>query len=193
MTVASRFYRLRYGARHPMARAGRWALVIAVAGLTLSAAWWWPIASERTRLTDQIAQQRRALVAAREAVELQHAYGLAAQRAPELENKLRQTVSPAQLVESLGQLARRHGVRIVAEAYEEGRRERPPQSLVADLTLTGDYLALRRFIDGLAGLATWSIAEEVRLEVVRGGTDVRARLRVVTYFGGLPPQTGERS
>lgn len=193
MTVASRFYRLRYGARHPMARAGRWALAVAVTGLTLSGALWWPIASERTRLIDQIAQQRRALVAAREAVELQRAYGLAAQRAPELENKLRQTVSPAQLVESLGQLARRHGVRIVAEAYEEGRRERPPQSLVADLTLTGDYLALRRFIDGLAGLATWSIAEEVRLEVVRGGTDVRARLRVVTYFGGLPPQFGERS
>lgn len=182
MNVA--WQRWRYGLRHPLARSGLIALAVALVLLIAAVVLWRPVASERAELDEQIARQRRALVAVREARALHEAYVQAAERVPQLETRLRQAVSSAALVGHFGELARRQDVRIVTESYDDSRAEGPWQAVSGELTVEGDYPAIRGFVSAIAGLPTWSVVDELRIASVAGRGALRARLRVVTRSGG---------
>jgi len=68
---------LRYGARHPWARAGWWACCAAAALALIALAVWWPAQRERAALEDKIAGKRRDLVQTKQADELLGAYARA--------------------------------------------------------------------------------------------------------------------
>jgi hypothetical protein len=183
---------LRYSARHPWARAGAWACV-ACAGLTLAAlAVWWPAQREHSALEETIARQRRGLVQARQARELLAAYAKASKDVALLEKKLRHAATQAQLVENFARLARRHGVKIVSETYDEGRGSGNQPALNAELAVQGRYPALRDFLRDLSGLPTWSEVQEVRLESAPGAPTQKGRIRIVT-FRHAPSVAGKSS
>ena len=68
---------LRYGARHPWARAGCWACGADAALALIALAAWWPAQRERAALEDKIASKRRDLVQAKQADELLGAHARA--------------------------------------------------------------------------------------------------------------------
>ena len=179
---------LRYSARHPWARAGAWACAAALAALCAAAAAWWPEREAQAALEQAIVAERRALTEAQRAEELWRAYAEARKEVAALDRKLGHAATQAQLVQSFARLARRHGVRIVSETYEEGRGAQP--MLSAELTVQGAYPALREFVAELAGLPTWSEVHEVRIESARGAELQKGRIRIVTYRqaaeGGKP-------
>jgi Tfp pilus assembly protein PilO len=178
---------LRYSARHPWARSGLWA-VAAAAVLTVAAAGaWWPAQREHGALEESIAAKRRSLVQARQAEELARAYAQARAAVAVLEKKLQHGATQAQLVENFARLARKHGVKIVAETYDEGRNAAGAQpALSAELTVLGSYPALREFLRELSALPTWSEVHEVRLETVQGTGIQKGRIRIVTYRRAAP-------
>ncbi len=170
---------LRTSVRHPWAKAGAWACAAALAALGAAAAAWYPEREAQEVLEQAIVAERRALVEAERAGDLARAYGQARKEVAALDGKLRHAATQAQLVQSFARLARRHGVRIVSETYEEGRGAQP--ALSAELTVQGAYPALREFVAELAGLPTWSEVHEVRIESARGAELQKGRIRIVTY------------
>ena len=170
---------LRYAARHRLARAGAWAAGAGAIAMLAALAAWWPAHRESGALEDRIAANRRALADARHGDELLAAYARASRDVASLERKLRYAATQSQLVQDFSRLARRHGVRIVSETYEEARGPQP--SLSAELAVQGDYPALRDFVRDLSSLPTWSEVQEVRLESAQGAAGQRGRIRIVTY------------
>ena len=172
---------LRYSARHPWARAGAWACVL-TAGLMLAAlAAWWPAQREQAALEDAIASKRRGLVQVQQGHDLLAAYTKASKDVALLEKKLQYAATQAQLVENFSRLARRHGVKIVSETYEEGRGSGTQPALIAELSVQGGYPALRDFLRDLSSLPTWSEVQEVRLESASGAPTQKGRIRIVTF------------
>lgn len=175
---------LRYALGDRWVRAGLWTLLGAAVVALAAGAYWWPAANDRDRLLEKIVSQRRQVVRNQQAGELLRAYQIAQSQVSELELKLAQAPSQGQLVEQLGGLVRRYGVRVLSEAYEENKRGDRPPALIAELVVVGSYSSLRGVIDGLAELPSWSEVEELRLEQVAGASELRGRLRIVTHRQG---------
>jgi hypothetical protein len=172
---------LAYSARHPWARAGAVVLFLSVTFFGIVAAAWWPLERDTRALEQAVAEKRRALLRARESEALAAAYAQAHKDAAALERKLAHGATQAQLVQSFARLARRHGVKVVSETYEEGRNAAQP-ALSAELTVQAAYPALREFVRELAALPTWSEVQEVRIEnAAGGGATQKGRIRIVTY------------
>ena len=172
---------LRYSARHPWARAGLWACAAALLASGAAFAAWWPEQRAQALLEESISAKRRALVEERRAEALAQAYREAHAGTAALEGKLRHAATQAQLVQSFARLARRHGVRVLGETYDEGRKAGRHAQLGAELTLQASYPALREFVAELATLPTWSEVHEVRIENAQGAAVQKARIRIVTY------------
>jgi hypothetical protein len=183
---------LRYGARHPWARAGLWVCAVAAALTCVALALWWPAQREHSALEDGIAGKRRELVQAQQADELLSAYARASKESALLEKKLQHAATQSQLVESFARLARHHGVKILTETYEEGRGAGAQPTLSTELTVQAAYPGLRDFLRDLSALPTWSEVQEVRLESVQGAAAQKGRIRIVTYRAA-PPQPGKSS
>ena len=178
---------LRYSARHPWARSGLWAVTAAAVLVLAAAGAWWPAQREHAALDEAIAAKRRGVIQARQSEELARAYAQARGAVEVLEKKLQHGATQAQLVENFARLARKHGVRIVAETYDEGRGAAGAQpALSAELTVQGSYPALREFLRELSALPTWSEVHEVRLETVQGTATQKGRIRIVTYRRSAP-------
>jgi hypothetical protein len=171
---------LRTSARHGAARSGILACLAAVLMFAAALASWWPAERARSRAEAEIALKRRSLAQARQAQELLEAYGKAVKEVAALEKKLDYAATQAQLVQSFSRLARRHGVRIFGETYEETRGT-AQLALGADLALQGRFPALRGFLSGLSGLPTWSEVLEVRLESASAAGEQKGHVRIVTY------------
>ncbi len=172
---------LRYGARHPWARAGLWVWAVAAVLMCVALAAWWPAQREHSALEDRISGQRRDLVQAQQADELLSAYARASKETAVLEKKLQHAATQSQLVESFARLARHHGVKILTETYEEGRAAGAQPTLSTELTVQAVYPGLRDFLRDLSALPTWSEVQEVRLESVQGAAAQKGRIRIVTY------------
>lgn len=172
---------LRYSVHHACARAALIACALSIGAAAVAVVAWWPVRQTSARLEAQIDAKRRDLVRMHQAQEVLHAYTRARKSVGLLEKKLRQAATQAQLVENLARLARKHGVHVVSETYEEGRGS--PATLNADLAVQGSYRALRDFMRDLPALPTWSEAQEVWLEKMRGSRLIKGRFRIVTYRG----------
>jgi Tfp pilus assembly protein PilO len=177
---------LRHSARHPWARGGLRACALGAVLLAAAAAAWWPVQRESAALEDEIAAKRSALSQARQAHELSGAYAKAAKEVAVLERKLQHAATQAQLVENFARLARKHGVKIVSETYDEGRGASAQSGLSAELSVQAGYPALRDFLRDLSALPTWSEVQEVRLETATGSAMPmqKGRIRIMTYRQG---------
>lgn len=172
---------LRYAARHPAARAGLWAGLMTTVLVVVAMVWWWPAQRAGQALSNEIATRQRALVQMQQADELLRRYEMARKAVPLLEKKLEQSISQAQLVESLARLARQRGVRVLSETYDEGRSAGGQALLLVELTVQGSYPMLRDFLRDLPGLPMWTEVQEVRLEGVRGAAQIKGRIRIATW------------
>jgi len=174
---------LRYSLRHPTVRLG---LVVAVitstAVLIMTLGYWWPVHHGHELLVGEVKLKRRMVVEAMQAKELASAYRLASQNIVMLEEKLEADSSQAGLVQNVTELARDRGIRILSEAYDEGREENGYVPLHQEIALQGDYSALRRFLMDIHTLPSWTVVQESRFEGSRKQPGrVKATIKLVTY------------
>ena len=183
---------VRYLAGYPPARAGLIAALITSAMVTISImVFWWPVAREHGNLIQEVQLARRAAVEAQQRAELIRAYHRAAETVTAIERKLDTPLRQAKLVESLGQLARKRGVRVLSESYEEGKAQNGYMPLALDLSLQGNYASVHGFLAEIHHLPAWVEVQEARFEGVRdtGGRLVRAQVRLVAYRKIVAPLT----
>ena len=175
--------RLRYVLRHPVVRAGAWAAALCLVAAATSFAAWLPTHQRVQHLAQELGAKSRALREADQSEKVRLAYEQARKAVEVLEAKLEQAATQAQLLEDFGRLARQHGVRIVSEAYEEGKGAGVQQTLNAELAIRGSYGSIRGFLAATSALRTWSEIDEVVLERAREAGVVEGKVRIVTYRG----------
>lgn len=183
MNASDAVGRLRYAMRSPGARMALVLNLVVVAALLIVVFfYWWPRATERQLLNESVAQARRALTRAMQANDLIAAYRTASRATQTVETKLQLSIKQAQLVQSLARLVARHGVRIVSESYEEGKRQGDYMPLFLQVTLEGRYAGVRGFLSDVHALPLWVEVQDVRLERMResaGSLKAQLRLRAV--------------
>lgn len=185
---------LRYSLRHPVVRLGIVAGIVAI-GLVLiiGAALWWPARSEAYTLRDQIDATRRQAVERLYGTQLAQVYERTEQQIVALETKLNTQTVQVSLLNHLSQLAKKHGVRILSESYEEGKTQSGYAPLYHEITLQGSYPRVRRFLLDIGSLPTLSLVQEAALNRGDGrGRSIKAQLRIVTYrkAGEIAAQSG---
>lgn len=181
-----------YTARHKHVRISLVAAVLGIMGAVVTVfALWLPARYAHEGLVDAVDAKRRVVVETTHARDLARSYGEVAKIIPALESKLARAGGQAELVTQVEKLARRHGVRIVSQAYEEGKSKDAHVPLFLELALQGSYGALRQFLHDIPLLPMWSEVQELRLERSREhGGKLRAQVRIVTYRQAMVATTG---
>lgn len=173
---------IRYSLRHPRVKP----LLIAALSLSIitaiaAAVVWYPASAEMDTLRRDVEAQRRAAVSAVYAGQLAAAYEQAARVLPELEKKLDHTFTQADLVTDLGKLARKHGLKLVSQSFEEAKIKNGYQPLRIDIGLQGRYADLRKFLLGLQTLPSWMVVEQAAFRRQGEGRLVKVQLQLLTY------------
>lgn len=182
MTDATLKGDLLFSLRHPLVRTN---IVVFVMSMLLLAVvgsgYWWPTKEASESLRTKINDKRREIFNAGFSVKLAQVSGRAAQQVGKIESKLVASTTQAVLVQNLEDLAHRHNVKIISEAYEEGKSNEGYSSFVHELTLQAAYPDLRSFISGLQKLPTFTIVQEAMLGRSSNSHAIKAQLNLITY------------
>jgi Tfp pilus assembly protein PilO len=164
-------------------------LTAAIICLMIALAWWGPAQREQAKLLKNIDAKRAARVDAVRSAQVASAQREALTAVALLEKKLEVRAGQAEVIQGIGRLASKRGVRVTSQSFDEGRMQRSDGQLYFDLGLTGDYVSLRRLMGDLATLPMWIEVVEARLEHAdASGAQVRAQLRLLTYRSTKEPQ-----
>ncbi len=175
--------RLRYGLRHPAARAGGvLALALSASALLVLVFWWGPMKLEQWKYLDAAAAKRKAWLDGKRAQELSQARREAGATVALLERKLDSELNQAQAVQVISRLAASHGVRVLSQSMEAGKKQGPVTVLFMDLTLQGSYQGLREILESLPEMSGWVEVLDANLESAgTGGAQVKAQLTLAAY------------
>lgn len=172
-----------YSLRHPAIKAGIIAtLICTAAALVIIVGFWRPVHRETQALADAVEAKRKETVNALYSAEIAKAYAATAKRIDTLENKLNLVNPQAALVSHLGALARKHQIKILAESYEEGKELEGYKPLHLELAMQGGYSSVRHFLQDLKTLPTLSSLQEAGLSAQERAGEIKAHLRLVTYY-----------
>jgi len=168
--------------RHPRVRASIAAFMLSMLLLAVvGAVYWWPARDAAESLRTRIDDKRREIFNADFSAKLAQVSGRAAQQVRQIESKLDASATQAVLVQNLEVLAHRHHVKIISEAYEEGKAKDEYASFVHVLTLQAAYPDLRSFISGLQELPTFTVVQEAMLGHSSNSSAIKAQLNLITY------------
>ena len=172
----------RYSLRHPRVRSGVLVSAVAVFVMLLTGvAYWWPALNASATLKLQIEQKRRQAVEASTSAQLVLVSRRAVQHVEQIEKKLAASGTQVNLVQNLSTLARQHNVKILSEAYEEGKAKDGYKPFVHELTLQGGYAELRQFLTALKDLPTFTIVQDAVMSRAGNAAVIKAQLRMHTY------------
>lgn len=174
---------VRISLRHPVVRLGLGAGGVGVLlALVVAGSQWWPVYHHAENLKIKIDLTRRQAVERSYGAQLSKIYARTAEQITEIEKKLNTPTVQVSLLDHLNQLARKHGVRILSESYEEGKAQSGYAPLFHEITLQGRYPQLRKFLLDTGSLPTLSVVQEAALNRGDGaGRSIKAQLRIVTY------------
>lgn len=179
-----------FSLRYPRVRAGIAGVAVSgLLGLIAGVGYWWPAVQAANRLNVEIERIRSEISNAEYNLKLAQTSGQAVKQIALIERKLDTSFTQAALVQSIAALAHRHQVRIVSEAYEEGKpRGGYYAPLVHELTVQGGYSDLRSFIAGVQQLPTFTVVQEAVLSRSPNSSVIKAQLNIITYRRAMGPQ-----
>lgn len=182
MTLAAIREALLFSFRHPIVRAGIAGFAVSVILLVFVGTFYWlPAKGAEESLRIRVDDKRREIFNADFSARLAQVSGHAALQVEQIERKLNASATQATLVQNLAALARQHNVRVVSEAYEEGKTGDGYSTFVHGLTLQAPYPAIRSFIAGLQGLPTFTVVQRAVLGGTSSSSDVKVQLDMITY------------
>ncbi len=98
-----------------------------------------------------------------------------------LENRLSSQSSQVTLVGHINDLARSSGVHVKASTFRHGKSDRGIMRSHQEIELSGQYVGLREFINGLTFLPTLTVPEETKVEREQDTRKIKARIQLVSY------------
>lgn len=166
--------------RRPIKIAAIAAIVATLVLFAVVLGFWQPAARAHAQSAKALAETRRVVLGAKEAVEIERAYREAEKSVAQFERKLNTQGGQAALVQQLAQLAAQHQVKVISETYDEGKPRDGYTPLTLELHLQGRYEGLRGFLVQLSSLPQWIIVHDS--VITRTDTaDLKAQLRLQTF------------
>lgn len=180
--LAPWIFEFRYALRHPRVHAALVVLFISLVILSLVVlAYWLPAHHATASLAEELDHYRRIAHDKRYSAELAIAVKRATLQVGEVEKKLNQTAVQSVLVQNLSLLAQRHGLRILASNYDEGKAQDGFQPINHELSVQGGYSGLRGFLADIASLPTLTVLEDSTITRNREGDSLKAVLLLRTW------------
>ncbi len=169
--------------KHPKVRRAGWAaLAAALADFMALAAFWAPAAWSHCQLERAIDADRSTRREAARTLQTAQAYSRFSSLSGDLEAKWNTPVTQAGLVESLTRSAARHHLRVLSQDFNVKSLPEGGTAFEQNLSLSGDYAAIREFLGGLEDLPCLTLVRQARLEREgTGSAEVRAVLELWTY------------
>lgn len=176
---------LRYSLRCRQVRYAMYAMIFGVTTCSLiMLLWWGPAKLAHANLIHNIDAIRALKVEALRVGQVARGQREALPAVTLLEKKLEAHSGQAELMQGISRLASKRGVRVVSQAFNEGKAENGDAPLYLELGLSGDYTALRRLTGDLATLPMWiEIVEEHFERASESGPLVKLQMRLLTYRG----------
>jgi len=175
-----------YSLRHPKVRRAAYAAAaLGVLDLLVLGILWAPVALRHHGLADSLEKRRQAEAQTQKALDEAGRCRELEKRVGFLEAKWRTPATQSDLVDSITGLARRQGLRVLAQDFSAADEGKDKGVFRQTLTLAGSYASLRRFLSGLEDLPTLTVAQQARLEQGAGpGGSLRATLQITTFTRG---------
>ena len=187
--IAGAMAMLRYSLRCGAVRQGGGAMLAAAfACLVITLGWWGPARHEQVQVQQEIDANRAAAAEAARSTQVARAQRDALEAVARLEKKLEVRAGQADLIQGIARLASRRGVRVISQAFDEGKVLRGDAPLYLELGLLGNYVALRGLMGDLATLPMYIEVVEARIDRSGGSAQVRAQLLLLTYRGAKERQ-----
>ena len=183
-----------YAARHPLVKTATVGILLLLITVGVELGYWWPANHEQRTLITRIETQRRATVDALHAGDVTRVYRAAKSAVGVLDQKLNASGGQSDLVKSLEKLAVTRHVKILSQAYEEGKAKSEHLPLYLDISLQASYVSLREFLVDIHTLSFWVEAQEMVIERSREHPGlIKANLRLLTYRKAASRKSGALS
>lgn len=180
--MADDLFYIKFAFRHPVVRSGAIAAVVGLCILVVVAAFiWYPASSRHVELEEGVSQMRGHLVMSASLDELQGVYHSMEKTLAQVEHKLDMSTSPTEFARALNALAMQNDVKIISKSYRDSQLKSNYVVQYQELTLQGDYKALRRFIAGLRDMPGWTLIKEARLRKKKGDHEVIGDFILASY------------
>lgn len=173
---------LRYVSRHPGLRllsAVTLLLAVSVVGFVL--AMWVPSRHHHAGLLQQAELKRVEQARARQVAAVAGTAAQAAELLRDAHQRLEARVEQAEQVARLHELAARHGVTILSESNQQGERREGYATVLQEIVLAGEYVAMRRLVEEIYRFPTLTVPWDVTLTAGQGDAQVRGVLLLATY------------
>jgi hypothetical protein len=143
---------LFFALRHPRVRISIAGFVISsLLALAVWAAYWLPIMHAADTVKIKIDERRAEILNAEYRGKLALASSVAAQQVALIEQRLDASVTQGVLVQNIAALARRSKVRVISEAYEEGKLNNGYLPLVHELTVQA---GIQNYVNSFLGYSS---------------------------------------
>lgn len=183
---------LRVTFRYPAVRfAAVVAFIMLLSAATTGVFVWWPATSDHDRMKRDVARSRSEVVMAINQAKATEKFNRSQMLVDTISAKLKATVSQAVLTDHINTLAADLGIKILTESNEEGKVRLGYRPMVQELSIQGDYDALRRFLSGINMLPTWTTVQELRVTRKNLRSNLKAVITLVTYRRAMietPPE-----
>lgn len=168
---------------HPLVKlCGASALLSLLLCLLVVTQLWYPAHKQVMQVeykTQKLETEMRALIAQQQ---LAQQYRETLKAVLALENKLEADTTQARLINNLNALAKRHRVSLISDSSSEGRRRGAIMPLLQDVVIEGRYPGVRRLIQGIDQLPTWTVVQEIIIAAEqKNSATVVGTLKLVTY------------
>ncbi len=171
-----------YSLKHPRVKvAAVAAIFIFGVNLILFLFFCMPAALQNHRLQRAIDDHQSKILEINRAQTLADRYENLSKRVSVLETKWASPNTQSELIRSLDRLAAKEGLKVVSQDFDLQPSGGSGKCFVQNITLTGNYVSLKKFLDELENLPTLTLVEQARLERIGEGVQVRANLELTTY------------
>ncbi len=140
---------------------------------------WMPQVRETGSIKEEIKMIKNGIKEKQDQKAAEAAYMETKLLADNAERKLKAAAGPGETVSQLNRLALKNGMSITIENTSVKESGHPSYSLlISDITLTGGYTGLRRFLTGLDNMNFMVQAEKIKIEPDRASGHIKSVLRL---------------
>lgn len=172
---------LRFAFRRPLVIAGFVILSLTGSASLILQRHWTPLFEEVAALESEIHKKSQALDQGVKDRLLLEAFQQSRERANLLQAKLSVKVTQAEVLRRLGNLAQRHGIKLLGESYRETPLEEGYRKIRLTLELQGEYRGLTSFLSDLTRQESFTQILKSRFEKTLGN-DLRAELELLIPY-----------
>lgn len=173
---------IAFAFRHPVARRGGIAAVVAMCILVMVISFaWYPSASRHNEIQHDISQLRNQLITSKKLNELRHTYNNTETTLVNIEKKLATSTSLAEFARTLNRLASQYKIKIISSSNRDSQLTQNYKIQYQELMLQGKYTAIRQFIFDLRDIPVWTLIKEIRLKKKKGSDELIADFVLTSY------------